>query len=751
MKIKVSRKMPFSFMAASISAIVASAPFSNAFSADLDAVTSTTPEKAAAAPAALAGAATPPSETISPATPVQTVEVRGTARFDARREESVTKIVVSQAELVRFGDTTLAESLTHFPGITLTSSGGIAMRGLGNGYVQILLNGEKMPTGFNLDSLSPALIERVEILRAGTADIGTQAIAGTINVILKKTARSDQGEFKGGLESGNGVSSPSVSLQRTSRSGPLSYTLGGSFSRKDVRSDEIDHWTGTDAVGAPNYLMNSRRHIERRFDVLGFAPRFSYELPSGNTISSQTFLSVDRLHKTIETVSTASLDPLKLAPYGADNNDALSENALLRSDINLLQKLTPDSKLDTKIGFFVSRRNGTFTEQGITQSGSINLDGKVVSSVNERGVTTTGKYTNSLHDGHVLGIGWDGGDTRRKEDRIENADIYLGIPASNMQFEAGLGRLALYVQDEWSVTKRFSLYLGLRWEGLSVSSEGDSFSPVHNRSGIFFPVLQSIWKPVEGKDDQVRLAITRTYNPPSIAQLIPRPYTTVNNNSVNPDRQGNPGLRPQVAMGLDVAYEHYWSKDAMFSISAYLRNIDDNIADDIRLIGTRWVQTPINNGSAKTRGLEFDTNFPLTFAGPGVVMRGNLTRNWSSVDSVPGPNNRLNEQPRWSGTLGVDYRRGDGNFSAGASFRYKSGGPIRISTEQFEDASPVRQFDVFGLWTVWPKTNLRLTLVNLMHQETTNEYAHVDQNGRLTDVLHKRPASTLRFSLERKF
>lgn len=38
------------------------------------------------------------------------------------------------------------------------------MRGLGAGYTQILINGERAPAGFSMDSLAPDVIERIEVL-----------------------------------------------------------------------------------------------------------------------------------------------------------------------------------------------------------------------------------------------------------------------------------------------------------------------------------------------------------------------------------------------------------------------------------------------------------------------------------------------------------------------------------------------------------------------------------------------------------
>ncbi|MET0982597.1 MAG: TonB-dependent receptor plug domain-containing protein, partial [Telluria sp.] len=129
-----------------------------------------------------------------PEQPMQKVEVRGTAEgYDPRRDDTATRIVVGQEEIAKYGDTSVADVLKRVPGITVSSPNGrggeIRMRGLGAGYTQILVNGERAPAGFSIDSLSPDVIERIEVLRAASAEFSTQSVAGTINIVLKKAIR----------------------------------------------------------------------------------------------------------------------------------------------------------------------------------------------------------------------------------------------------------------------------------------------------------------------------------------------------------------------------------------------------------------------------------------------------------------------------------------------------------------------------------------------------------------------------------
>jgi outer membrane receptor for ferrienterochelin and colicins len=128
----------------------------------------------------------------------QTVEITAT-RERARQLDTAATMVVGRDELLRYGDQTVADALKRVPGITVSSvqgrGGDIRMRGLGNGYTQVLLNGQPVPSGFSIDTISPELIERVEIMRVASAELGTQAIAGTINIVLRKSAPPAQREF----------------------------------------------------------------------------------------------------------------------------------------------------------------------------------------------------------------------------------------------------------------------------------------------------------------------------------------------------------------------------------------------------------------------------------------------------------------------------------------------------------------------------------------------------------------------------
>lgn len=143
--------------------------------------TTSSTDAQATTPAPANGARRPgPARTSQPhdAMVLPQVQIKGNDETEARRQSTAAKIVIGRAEIELYGDTTMGELLKRMPGITVQGRPGRGdaprMRGLGNGYTQILIDGESVPRGFSLDDLSPEEIERIEILRAPTAEIGAR-------------------------------------------------------------------------------------------------------------------------------------------------------------------------------------------------------------------------------------------------------------------------------------------------------------------------------------------------------------------------------------------------------------------------------------------------------------------------------------------------------------------------------------------------------------------------------------------------
>ncbi|HEX8785231.1 MAG TPA: TonB-dependent receptor [Telluria sp.] len=692
--------------------------------------------------------------------PVNQVQVHGSLdAYDPRRDDTAAKIVVNHEEIVKYGDTNVLDVLKRVPGVTVSGDGGrgseVRMRGLGGGYTQILINGEKAPPGFTLDSLAPDLIERIEVLRAASAEFSTQSIAGTINIVLKKTVKAGQRELKLGYATGNanGMSGPNANLQLSDKAGRLAWALTGNYQHQHFTRDVHDIEQFVDLAGSLDQLQLDRLPQSGRFSGYNLSPRLVWSLENGDTLTSQTYVNVNRFQNDVHTAVDTEIGPLPVYP---DLDQTMSNDSkMLREELNWTHKFGSGAKLDAKLsGTVASGANAAYrTGGGNPDSGA--LHELIQSNVTVRGFNTMGKFTSASWEGHALAFGWDGGYQTEDDARLDR-DYYqpdVSLPGGDEFYTGDVTRMAVYSQDEWNVTKNWSVYLGARWEGIFTRISGNTFDTVHNRSTVLSPLFQTLYKLPNTKGDQLRLAVTRTYKAPDLQSLIPHRFTQANNSPTQPDFTGNPNVKPELALGVDASWEKYWAEGALLSVSGSMRNIDNNTRNEVSFDGSRWVSRPLNTGHARTHGLELEAKFPLKAVFPTTTaldLRASLSRNWSTVDQVPGPNNRLMGQTPLSATLGADYRLGA--LTTGGSFVFKNGGEVRVSANQVSYESVRRDLDLYALWKFDPKRQLRIAASNLLRQDYISASSYTLDGDGIQRSRTTYPGSpTLRATLEMKF
>ena len=698
---------------------------------------------------------------------IQKVEVKGAASsYDARRDDTASKIVLNHDEIIKYGDTNVLDVLKRLPGVTVSGASGrggeIRMRGLGSGYTQILVNGERAPAGFSMDSLAPDSIERIEVIRAATAKYSTQSIAGTINVVLKKAIVKAQRELKVGMAGGKGIINPNYNLQMSDRKGQLSYslTVNGSHNRFNRDTPSFDE--GYDLSGNTVLYRESAFHEKGGYDGINVGPRLNWTFANGDTLTSQSFINLGRFKRDAQSDEITSIGARP--PYPSLDWKVTNENYFFRTDLNWVKKLEAGAKLDLKIGGVIGAlRNDSWRDAYLVRGGRQVLGSYVKTRGTDTGYTSTGKYSTPLFEGHALSVGWDGGYSQRDDSRKQN-EAELFAPDDklypyyrpinvNEDYKGEVTRLAAYAQDEWNVTPRWSVYVGVRWEGINTAVRGSDFADSKSRSSVWSPLFQTLYKLPDTKGDQVRFAITRTYKAPNVQQLIPRRFTYTNNSPTEPDYQGNPALKPELALGFDASYEHYWGEGAMVSVSASMRKIDGYTRQGIVLAPDgRWIQLPVNDGTATTRGVEFEAKFPLKSLmkdAPAIDLRANFARNWSSVDAVEGPNNRLDQQTPFSSTLGIDYKLGQ--LTTGASYSFRTGGPVRVSERQGVYQSARRDLEMYALWKFDPKNQLRVGLNNVLAQDFINESSYRSDTGSVKSRSVSPGVVMLRATMEMKF
>ena len=253
----------------------------------------------------------------------------------------------------------------------------------------------------------------------------------------------------------------------------------------------------------------------------------------------------------------------------------------------------------------------------------------------------------------------------------------------------------------------------------------------------------------EAARDQARISLTRSYRAPTLQNIIAVPTLSTlypapgANTASSPDRAGNPALRPERATGIDLALEHYLSRSGVVSISVFERDIRDLIRNVTSLetvpwaVAPRWVTRPRNIGDATTHGVEFDAKFQLDELmddAPPLTVRTNVSVYGSRVGGVPGPYNRIDQQPRATANVGADYRFRDLPLTMGGNFNWVPPYTVQDTAVQSQGYDLARVVDAYALWSIDKTTKVRLSLSNIVPRTyvTTNTIVGDGQSQTVT-------------------
>ena len=706
-----------------------------------------------------AGGAAEPAPVSSPQGPAakppvagaaQRVNIDGTPEAnEARRRSTASRIVYGRDEIERMGDATVGEILKRLPGVTVGGrpgrGGDPRMRGLGGGYTQILVDGERMPPGFSVDAIEPDQIERIEILRAPVAEFGARAIAGTINIVLREEFKPRQNALRAAMALEEDRPQGHLSWTHGDRRGSMDYTLTGTVSGRRQQDDSITRIVGAAPDGAAA-LAQRIHNLSSSDNAAGFiSGRWRWQ-DGRDRWELQPFLNLTRSRGRglSDLEQTLGAQP---APYAHADSQSSSHTEQGRLAGSWMRVLDSGARL--------LLRGGASLNLSARESESMqrNADGSLLrlrqdrSRIEDSSLNHSGRYSQLLlregNQDHSLVAGWELQLNRRVDERtlLDNGVSRLADFGDEVQ--AATRRLALYVQDEWEIDKVWGLNLGLRWEGLNTLSDS-ALLKVDNTSSVATPLAHFVWRLAPGSRDQFRLSLTRSYRTPTTAQLIARPVLSGlypadgPNQPTSPDRSGNPLLKPEIARGVDLAFERYLAGGGILSANVFARHID-NLIRNVRELQTvawspvpRWVSSPRNIGAAQTAGLELEARFRAADVGlPSwpLTVRSNASRFWSRVDQVPGPNNRLDQQPSWTANLGLDWAARTLPWTWGGNLNLTPAFVVRQVDGQFYEQGRKRVIDAYALWRLTPLTGVRFSVSNAQPLDYLTRNTSVLEDG----------------------
>lgn len=243
----------------------------------------------------------------------QRVEVTGSRLKQIHAEGPVPVNVYSRADLERSGQPSIERFLAGLNETSVSQGEGtfgpmsgqasVQLRGLPLGSTLVLLNGRRLQAVgsssgnfFNLGLIPLAAVERIEVLPVGSSAVyGGDALAGVVNVILKKSLDGPTLDVR--LGAGRGIGDRSVSLATGRRDEEGAFLVLGTYNRS-----------------TPLTMAERGFFADADYRRLG-GPDARSRLCSPGTVSSTTSANLPGLGAPMAAIPSAGSQPLTPASF----------------------------------------------------------------------------------------------------------------------------------------------------------------------------------------------------------------------------------------------------------------------------------------------------------------------------------------------------------------------------------------------------------------------------------------------------
>lgn len=684
-----------------------------------------------------------------------------TEALDTRRHAPATRIVYGRDDIERYTDLTVGQVLIRLPGVTFTGPPGqikdVSLRGLEKGYTQILIDGQPVPGGekernLQVDRIPAALIERIEIIRNSTPEMGDEGIGGIINIVMRAAAPKRISGFTAGLGQLDGKTGGQFSGYLGDKIntgvGTVSWLMAGSFSeRPDIKTKtkDMQEFHATAAPVAPGTGVTRRTKWEKetedeRVDAreLSLTPRLNWQINDLHSLVLSPHLIKSEETKTKTKAKQAfALSNTTGLPTGAITNTREIES---EDKDRTLSRLRGDWKMKLagrgELSAFASVQSGdeekskTKLEYNATNvlTKTTNESEQKDDSNNALGV----KALLSLGANHLVTLGLDGGQKERTNGKttfeINNLTnvTTIKLPGLGDRFDITETRINLWAQDEWQIAPTFSLTPGVRFkqqktrsvDGLGIAKEGT----IRATS----PSLHSLWQVHPSLN--LRASVAQSLRAPKFDDLSSITETASGANSAtNPDKSGNPALQPEKALGTEISLEYFLpAKAGVVGLNVFNRDVENLVQKEARLEGARFVERPYNVGDARIWGAELDIKTRMDVIGlKDLTLRANYA--WLN-SKVAATGQRMKEQPEYVYNLGFDYVLPWG-LTMGATYNHKPAFVKENTALKYEAESAQKLLDVYVAKKIGKNLNLRLTAGNALDASKEKDKREFHANG----------------------
>lgn len=517
------------------------------------------------------------------------------------RNAPSTATVITAEDIATMGATTIDEALESVPGLhvsrsTLDYAPNYGIRGIlteSNPHVLMMVNGVPMTSGFqgNRNDMPVSLpienVARIEVIRGpGSAVYGADAFAGTVNVITK-TGEELHGASVG-LRTGSFNTTESW-LQYGQKNDTLevaAYLKVGTTSGQR-RTVQADAQSGIDAAGlspavslAPGSVNRAHDDVDAQMD-LGFE---KFRWRTGYTLRDNVGVGVG---------VAGALDPVGRLRTERFTSDLAWSDAGFAPDLSLTLQAAFMHLTNEVTTPFLLFPNGAFF--GTFPNGMIGAPNKWERQAR---LSASSEYS-GLDDHRVrMGVGLDEIDIY-KTSETKNFTLLAGaLPSPLPMYSASGVNLYLsphvrnvkylYLQDEWSFARDWTLTSGVRHD--QYSDFGNTTNP---RFALVWEARQNV---------TAKLMYGTAFRAPSFVELYA---------AGNPVALGNPTLTPEKIKTLEGAVSWQVRHNVETSFSLFRHEISDLIS----VSGTSYQNTGKQNGRGGEWELTWDPSRNLRLSG----------------------------------------------------------------------------------------------------------------------------------------
>lgn len=710
---------------------------------------------------------------------LQSVVVTGNIGYRNHIDVPAPVLVYDQQFFAKFEPVSVGDQLRRVPGIAFVGDIGESvapeMRGLGNGYTQILVNGRSVPGIGNdrsvaVDRIPAEIIDRIEIVRSPSADFDSQGVGGTINIILKDGATLPPGVIARigetwDKKTGRIRPNASVSWSGRNDADTVFYSLTVDAQKRFNEKHAIQEVVDSSTAGfADEVAAHGNGHSLQSWDDISRSRAASREEQGDQRDSKDLSFNGDVTFRMSDN-STLRLDAFALKTRRTEHEDTRTYEG--DGSVGGLDLANPEFKYETtpidedsyglSALFDTSFNENTdfeaYLARNTTKGSEVKhyfkdtpdkkdkIKGTAADDKNWQGDTSITRRMPDL----ARSMGMDAATLKvgvqlKNKDRTFTSTEISGLSKSKQKgtdgrFDYKEDRFDTFAKVDWEINPRLTVTTGVRGEKTRttqdyITVDTENGAPVGQSTGhasshefMLNPSGHLQWKVTD--HDQLRFSVARTVRRPSVDQLVPS--VTVESPGDYDVTMGNPNLKMERALGFDLGYERTIGRNGVIGMNLFQRNVSD-------LIGLVRTTRPVtdagqdpddfpgglytyqNLGSAKVRGVEFDMSMPLSFMGmehTGIF--GNYTRLFSErLNPITDRDTTIDDQPSYVYNVGVTQDIPAWKAAFGASYQKQGPAYQHNSPGEMQTTTYGGNLEIFLEKRLGKAFVLRLTGNNLL-------------------------------------